>query len=257
MTTTPSPDGEQAQAPVVGRRAGLTARFLVAVGQEVGAGALTPTTLARAVARVLPVDAAGMSTLSGPLRVPLGASSADAALAELLQTSLGEGPCLDAALTQASVALDLDELRARWPVYTVELTRQTPFRAVAAIPLRVPSHDAFAALDLFSTEPKIHDRLDLAELDTQIGAPSAALLTTCLDQVPEDDGSTPDPEWYRSAARRRHDVWVAIGMVMAAHPEPTEDALSLMRAHAYSQDRSLDDLAADLVHRRLPATDIT
>ena len=257
MTTTPSPDGEQAQARLTGRRAGLTARFLVAVGQEVGAGALTPTTLACAVARVLPVDAAGISTLASALRVPLGASNPDAALAEVLQTSLGEGPCLDAAQTQAAVALDLDDLGARWPVYTAELTRQTPFRAVAAIPLRVPSHDAFAALDLFSTDPRLRDRLDLAELDAQIGAPAAALLTTCLDQVPDVDSPAPAPEWYQSAARRRHDVWVAIGMVMAAHAEPTQDALSLMRAHAYSHERSLDDLAADLVHRRLPATDIT
>ena len=30
-----------------------------------------------------------------------------------------------------------------------------------------------------------------------------------------------------------------------------------MRAHAYSHDRSLDDLAADIVARRLPPTDIT
>lgn len=257
MTTTPTPDGERAPVQPTGRRAGLTARFLVAVGQELGAGVLTPTTLACAVARVLPVDAAGLSTMTSVLRVPLGASNPDAALAEVLQTSLGEGPCLDAVQTQTSVALDHDDLSARWPVYTAELTRQTPFRAVAAIPLRVPSQDAFAALDLFSTDPQIRDRLELAELDQKIGAPAAALLTTCLDQVPDIDSPGPAPEWYQSAARRRHDVWVAIGMVMAAHPEPARDALSLLRAHAYTHDRSLDDVADDLVHRRLPVTDIT
>lgn len=233
------------------RRAQLTARFLVAVGHEVGSGVLTPTTLARAVVRVLPVDGAGLSTLVGALRLPLGASSELATCAEELQTTLGEGPCLDAALAQAAVAFDIPELSARWPTYTAELTVKTPFRAAAAVPLRLPGHDAFAALDLFIVDPRARDRLDLLELDRQIAAPAAALLTTCLDQVPDGGGLDTKPEWYRTAAGRRHDVWVAIGMVMAERPEPARDALSVLRAHAYRRDRSLDELASDVVNRRI------
>lgn len=239
-----------------GRRAGLTARFLVAVGQETGEGYLTPTTLACAVVKVLPVDAAGLSTLAGMLRVPLGASDAEAGTAEVLQTSLGEGPCLDAGQTQSSVALDLDELGARWPRYTAELTRRTPFRAVAALPLRIPSHGAYAALDLFTRSPRIRDRLDLDKLDQQIGAPAAALLTTCLDQLPHVDSPTALPDWYTTAAGRRHNVWVAIGMVMSAQSRPAQEALRLLREHAHVHDLSLDDLADEVTSRRRPPSDI-
>lgn len=256
MSAAPPPGPDASRGPR-GRRAGLTARFLVAVGEETGAEPLTPDVLARAVVRVLPVDAAGLSVLSPALRVPLGASSVDAERAEVLQTSLGEGPCLDAAHLQAPVALELDELAARWPVYTAELTRQTPFRAVAAVPLRIPAQDAYAALDLFVTAPRFRTPLVLSELDQQVGAPTAALLTTCVAQGLVLGAAGSASSWSSTPAGRRHHVWVAIGMVMAAQPKPARDALSLLRARARALDLSLDDLADELTSRRLPLSDVT
>jgi len=255
--TTASPGDE---VPVTGaqpsRRSVLSARFFHAVGQEVGAGVLTPAALARAVVAVLPVDGAGLSTLAGALRVPLGSSGADVALAEELQATLGQGPCLDAAAAQASVVLDQEDLTGRWPLYAYEMAGRTPFRAAASIALRAPGRPVFAALDLYSRSPQLGDVLDLAEIDEHLAAPTAALLTTCLDQL--DDVQIPEarPEWYQTAAGRRHDVWVAIGMVMANQPGRARDALSLLRAHAYSLDRSLDDLAGDLVAGRVTTADL-
>lgn len=240
-----------------GRRAGLTARFLRAISSEVGIGSLTPAALAGAAASVLPVDGAGLSTLSTVLRVPLGSSTAAVATAEELQTTLGEGPCLDAAEAQASVVLDADDLAARWPLYTEEITRKTPYRSVAAVALKAPGGGVFAALDVYSRNPRISDLLDLAEIDEHVAAPAAALLSTCLAQVPGAEVPEAPPEWYRTAAGRRHDVWVAIGMVMAGRAGRASDALSLLRAHAYTEDATLDDVAADVVHGRLPTTDLT
>jgi len=116
----------------------------------------------------------------------------------------------------------------------------------------------FAALDLYSTEPRLRDRLDLHEIDRHVAASLAALLSTCLDEV-HGDVTVPDatPAWYETAAGRRHDVWVAIGMVMGRRPRRTSDALSLLRAHAFAQDRSLDDLAADITAHRVPLDDFT
>lgn len=239
-----------------GRRDGLTARFLLAVGQEVGPGGLTPAALARGVMGVVPVAGAGLSTLMGSLRVPLGSTGEAAARAEELQTTLGEGPCLDAAERQAPVALDLADLAERWPLFTQGLVDRTPFRSVASIPLQAPGGRVFAALDLYVTSPALHGTLDLAEVDRCVTAPLSALLSTCLDQVREIEVDGDRPEWYETAAGRRHNVWVAIGMVMSARPTRSRDALSIMRAQAYTRERSLDDLATDIVEGRLPPIDV-
>jgi len=254
MTSTPSPTGDQpADGDQKSLHAGLTAAFFTALAHEVSDDAdLTPAALSRAIGRVLPVDGAGLSTMASVLRMPLGSSSDAAAQAEVLQTSLGEGPCLAAAEAQAPMVADLVDLTARWPTYAEELTGKTPFRAVAAIPLYAPGRGVFAALDLYATDPQLSSRLDLAEVEERVAAPAAALLTTCLEQVRYVENQAVTPEWYRSAAGPRHDVWVAIGMVMAIRPGRTRDALSLLRAHAYTQGRSLDDLAADVVDGRLP-----
>jgi len=258
MTVAPPPaaDGAARKDPR-GRRARLTARFLLAVGEESASDDLTPAALARAVVRVLPVDGAGLSTMTDLLRVPLGSSSPAVAQAEVLQTSLGEGPCLHAAQVKASVVLELPELRRSWPTYTERLVAETPFRAVASIPLYAPGHVLFAALDVYAHDPGLSDRLDLVELDEGLAAPAAALLTTCVEQVVDVGGRRARPEWYETAAGRRHDVWVAMGMVIAhrsssGRPVATRDALSLLRAHAHTHDRSLDDVAAEVVRSRVP-----
>jgi hypothetical protein len=255
VSTSSPPTGDRSTSDDrEGRASGATARFLLAVGQEVGAGRVTPAALARAAVRVLPVDAGGLSMMVDVLRLPLGASSDDAAQAEELQSTLGEGPCLDAAEAQTELVADLADMEERWPLYAEELTRTTPFRAVAAIPLRAPGGGIFAAMDLYSTGEQLRDRLDLAEVDEVCG-PLAALLSGCVEEV-GDDGEG-QPEWYRQAAGRRHDVWVAIGMVMATRAGRRRDALSLLRAHAYSRSRGLDDVAADIIEGRLPPGELT
>jgi len=62
-------------------------------GGEMSGAVMLPARVAIALTRVLPVDAAAISVLDD-LRVPLGASNADAEHAERLQITLGEGPCI-------------------------------------------------------------------------------------------------------------------------------------------------------------------
>src|SRR4051794_10539556 len=58
---------------------------------------LLPVRLARAAADVLGADGAGISFYEDDFRVPLGASDEMTTLAERLQFTQGQGPCLDAA----------------------------------------------------------------------------------------------------------------------------------------------------------------
>ena len=234
----------------------LTASFLSSVSQQMHAGALTPSVLARAATELLPVDAAGLSTLLGLLRLPLGSSSEAAQTAEVLQTSLGEGPCLAAAVSRTTRVADLAEMTTRWPVYGEELLRKTPFRSVAAVPLSTPDGEVFAALDLFAKDEHLSRRLDLDAVSRHIAGPASALLGICMADVRDVDLDEDMPDWYRVATARRHQVWVAAGMLIGHRQQPTRDALSVLRAQAYAMDRTLDELADDLVEGRVSVGDL-
>ena len=236
-----------------GRRATLTARYLRAVGAEVGAEGLTPAALARAAVRVLPVDGAGLSSTAEGSRISLGASGLAATKAERLQILLGEGPRIGAAESRTALVVDHDGLAVRWPSYAEELVTQTPFRAVAALPLYAPGGAVFAALDLYATDPKLDEQLDLAEVDRQVAAPVAALLTTCVREIRDVQDSDTAPEWYQTAAGRRHNAWVAIGTIMAHQFRRTSDALSVLRAYAYVQGLGLVDRASSAVRASCPS----
>lgn len=89
---------------------------------------------------MLPVAGVGVSVFgSDGHRMPVGASSEPAADAERLQFTTGQGPCLTAAhaghVTLATEAV----LARRWPQFYDRLFRQTPFRAVTAIPVAAGS----------------------------------------------------------------------------------------------------------------------
>ena len=261
-STPASSAGEPFPAPVgEGAADTLTATFLQACGHQLGAGSLVPAVLARAAVQVLPVDAGGLSTLTHGLRLPLGATTLAAEVAEELQTTLGEGPCLRAAEARTGCVADLAELQRSWPLYAEELTRRTPYRSAVSIPLSGPTGEIFAALDLYAEDSKLSDRLDVQQVTRDVGEPLGALLEVCLRPLRAlDDGQQDDeqplPEWYDDVTLRRHTVWVAIGMVRSQCHRPVHDALSALRGHAYSRDRSLDDVAADIVHRRMQVDDL-
>ena len=125
-----------------------------------------PMLLAQACVKVLHVTGAGISITDG-LRVPLGASDAMAARAEALQTTLGEGPCLDATATSEPLVADETTMAARWPMFHRELLAKTPFRAVASVPLKSAQLRRFGALDLYSTDSDALQRLSLNDVSTQ------------------------------------------------------------------------------------------
>ncbi len=63
---------------------------------------------------------------------------------------------------------------------------------------------------------------------------------------------TEPPAWADTpAARRRGELWMAVGMLGIALDVPTTDALALLRGFAYASGRTVDDVAADLVAQRL------
>ena len=210
---------------------------------------MLPMLLAQACVKVLRVTGAGISITAG-LRVPLGASDTLAAQAEALQTTLGEGPCLDATATSEPLVADEPSMAARWPKFHRELLAKTPFRAVASIPLKSPHLPRFGALDLYSAKPGTLQRLSLNEVSTNIADPTAAILFDDPKTIVQN--GTRIPAWMTShPVAQRMNVWVAVGILIEHADLTNTEALAAIRAYANSHSTSLDDIADHIATQRL------
>jgi hypothetical protein len=210
---------------------------------------LLPVRLMRACARTLSVDGAGLSVVDGSgRRLPLGASSDDAATAERLQFTVGTGPCLAAHHGGEPVFAMADDLRRRWLPFAELLMSRTPYRGVVALPLPL-SLAGRIAVDLYFRDDDAVPRLAVFEA-MAVGA----LVTSALSEAAiwSDWEPAHGPGWLRTpAARRRAVVWEAIGQLSVSRGTDSRGALALLRAAAYAAGRPVDDVAADLLSGRL------
>ncbi|MGY1703825.1 GAF domain-containing protein [Geodermatophilus sp. SYSU D00697] len=215
---------------------------------------LLPVRLSRASARILGVDGAGLSVLDGAgRRIPLGASSEEAALAERLQFTAGSGPCETAQFHREPVFAASFDLHRRWPTFAGLLVEQTPYRAVVALPLG-ETLAGKGALDLFFT-----DEASVPDLDVFEAMAVGDLVTSALGEAAVWSSWSPrgGPAWLHGpAARSRATVWEAIGRLSMSLETDTPAALDLLRAAAFSAGRPVDELAADLVAGRLQPADL-
>jgi hypothetical protein len=233
----------------------LVAAVLSGSGEPVDPG-LVPTVVAIACADVLHVDGAGLS-LIGELRVPLAASNPEVRRAEQLQTTLGEGPCLTAVAQGEALTANPDQMRERWPVFDHELRRQTGFRSVAALPLGRRGEPPFGAIDLYfnGAEPDgelLEDSTlrDIIRVVTTFitGAPVNSLLTGA-DTTPMLAGSG-------GIVAERMNVWTAVGVLMGATGMGQPEALAMLRAHAFSNTTTLDELAHLITTHQLSVEEV-
>jgi hypothetical protein len=231
----------------------IATRFAAALVAETSRGTgppeLLPVHLSRACVTTLGVDAAGLSVVDAAgIRIPLGSSTAHAACAERLQFTVGAGPCWEAQETRQPVFALLEDLRRRWMAYADLLTAQTPFRAVVALPLREDLAGT-GALDLyFSDEARVPD------LDVFAAMAVGELVTAALSDaaVWSDWQAERGPDWLHGPdARRRAAVLRAAGRAAMALETDPATALDLLRATAYAEGRSVEDVAEDLEHGRI------
>lgn len=230
---------------------GLAEHYAAAVRQAVarhGDAVLLPLALVEACLDVLPVEAAGLS-LTQELRVPLGASDAAVGRAERLQVTLGEGPCLSAAGRATPLVADASTLALRWPVFHTELVRQTPFRSIASVPIRLPGGEGFGAVDLYSRDEQGTPLAAVPQAAPEIADGIASFLLGTSGWLRE--GQALGAHRHQPTMDRRLDVWVAVGMVIGRTGMANVDALALLRAYAFGHDLDLDELAARVTTRVL------
>jgi hypothetical protein len=228
---------------------------LASTAVELPGPALLPERLAHACAGVLPVDGAGISLffLSGR-RLPLGASDPMSGEAERLQFTVGEGPCLSAHAAGEPMLADEVMIRSRWPGFYNELVARTSIRGIISLPLRGELR-GIGALDLYVIPP-----LGMGSLSLQdaliVSGEIAAVLQAQSQQM--RDRQAGGPAWLDApAAERRSTVWQAIGVVNAALKVSSPDALALLRAHAYADGSTLDELAARVLSRDVAVEELS
>jgi hypothetical protein len=237
----------------------IAGRFAAALDREdspeLRGPGLLPVRLARACARTLRVDDAGLSLVDAAhQQVPLGASSDEATIAERLQFTVGAGPCVTAQETRQPVFAVEEDLRRRWPVFTDLLLDSTPFRAVVALPLQ-PALAGAGAIDLYFRRSDAVPGLDVFEA-LAVGE----LVTSALSEAAVWSSWSPDegPEWLHGPApQRRAAVWEAMGRVSVELEVAAPVALALLRASAYGSGTTTEDVAADLLAGRRSAADLT
>lgn len=200
----------------------------------------------RACVDVLPVDGASISVMSGPReRETLYASDEIAAQIEDVQFSLGEGPCFEAFATRRPVLVpDLPQASVlAWPVFATAV-RDLPIGAIFAFPLQAGAI-RIGAVDLYRRRPGWLSGDEIAIALEVIDLVTAVLLGLLLGEA----GGTDDLRGVLSPGREQ--VHQATGMLIAAFGISAEEALARLRGYAFVSDRSLDEVAKDIVSRKL------
>jgi hypothetical protein len=202
-----------------------------------------PSRLVNLCAWDLPVSGAGLALMTTSGHGGTVAASDDAA-AELedLQFTLGEGPCLDASRTGRPVLVP-DLLRSgprRWPAFTDE-AETAGVRAVFALPLRVGAIRV-GVLDLYRDAA---GGLSSEELTEALAFADAATTLLLHLQTTGEPGDLPLDTV--AGLDDRAEVHQATGIVSVHAGVGLDEALMLLRARAYAEQRSIGDLAQDVL----------
>jgi len=195
--------------------------------------------------RVLPVTGAAVSTLGAPFgSETVCASDAQAARLDELQFDLGEGPCWDALSTRRPVLNeDLHSGSSRWPLFA-EAVADSGVGAIYAFPLALGSL-SIGAVDLYASSPRTLSASQVENAATLAAICSRQVLRRALvdyslsSAAQDDDGFS------------RREVHQATGMVLAQLGVNAADALLIINGYAFARGRTVRDVAADVVARRI------
>ncbi|MFE1664061.1 GAF and ANTAR domain-containing protein [Microbacterium sp. P02] len=191
------------------------------------------------------MSGAVISTLGEPLgSQTVCASSLTAARIDEIQIDLGEGPCWDAARTRRPVLEpDLQRGGKEWPGAR-EAFRSLEIGSLYAFPLYV-GHLSVGAVDLYSDEPRRLRDSDVDDIRVLAAIAARHLLKRALEDIDTAEQGMDD------GPHSRREMHQASGMVAAQLRVGVNEALLVIRARAFSSGRSVSEVAADVIARRL------
>ena len=203
--------------------------------------------LCEVCAEITGMTGAGLMLMSGDVpRGPVCTSDDVSAVVEQLQYDLGEGPCVDAHNQDHPVSEpDLaSPVTPRWPGFAPPAV-EAGVRAIFGFPLQVGSV-RLGALNLYRDQPgpltdeQHADALVMADVAAQ------ALLVMQADARPGMLAAE-----LEANADFQYVVHQASGMVSVQLGVGVGQAMLRLRAYAFGNDRSLTEVARDVVARTL------
>jgi hypothetical protein len=222
------------------RRERIVARLVAA-----GGSSSTPGPLCRVAADVIGLTGAGVMVLhDGVPQASLCSTGPVSALIEELQYTLGEGPCIDAYRSGTVIAEpDLGApATPRWPAFTSEAL-DAGARAVFGFPIRIGAA-RIGALNVFrdSTGPLSDEQ----HADALVMADVIARTILAFQSHAE-----PGAIAVELNADIHRVVHQAAGMVSVQLDISVGDALVRLRAYAFGVDKSITEVARQVVSREL------
>ncbi|WP_221347987.1 GAF and ANTAR domain-containing protein [Streptomyces beigongshangae] len=213
-----------------------------------------PELLCRACVDLLPISGASVSISGSRTARALWCASDDTAarLAEA-QYTLGHGPCqsaLDLAVPALAPDLTGGPDARRWPVFALQAV-DLGARAVFALPLGTGA-STLGTLDLYRDSP---GPLSAGELRIALSARDAVTFAVLSIEAAFDradpTGRAEVESWVDAAQADRVEVHQAIGMVMVQLGVHPEHALDRLRARAFTQGRTVTEVAREVLARTL------
>ena len=203
--------------------------------------------LCSAFVELLPVTGASISVFGEAGRQStICASDAVAARLDDLQFELGEGPhweALRSGLPVLSSNLLADE-NPGWPVFG-GAAAELGIRAMFAFPVVIGAV-MVGVVDLYRTTP---GELGGSAMATALSLASS-VAGPAVRQAVRSAGDDVPAEGETAAAVRR-EVHQATGMILAQLDTTATEAFSRLRAHAFATGRPVQEVAHDVVNRRL------
>jgi hypothetical protein len=221
--------------------------LLAGLARDRDDGTAFGTRLSAACVDVVGVTGAGIMVMIDEQNLASVANSDPVSgVVEELQFTLGEGPCIDAYRTGRPVLeRDLEHpVVSRWPAFS-SAALDAGVSAIFGFPLQVGAV-RLGALDLYCDHPADLDPDQLSDALTFAGLITHELLALQAGAEPGVLGTG-----FEDVTNLRAAVHQASGMVSEQLNIPVGDALVRLRAHAYAEGRSINDVARDVVARRL------
>lgn len=192
------------------------------------------------------VVAAGLllSDGDGDLEV-LASTSEESRLVETMQLSAEAGPCIESFRTGTVISIsDIEQGPADWEAFRAA-ARKEGFTAVHAIPLRL-RETTIGALNLFENGGGV-----LSDRDLRAARALADVATIGILHERTLRASDAAREQLQNALNSRVTIEQAKGILAYTHGVSMEDAFTLLRNHARSNQLPLALVARQLVDRTL------
>lgn len=172
-------------------------------------------------------------------RSVLWATDDTAARIEQIQDVVGHGPSSDVLRDDVALSTTLADPATRWPTFAEMAVRQTVALSLTAVPLHA-GRGVLGVLTLYRSRPGT-----LTGSLEDLGFLADVIAVAVLDAIVP--GTTPPAASWDE----RSLIHQAVGMVMAQLAVTADDALALLRAHAFALDLTLPAVAHQVLDRDL------